>query len=46
MTVKVIAAIHWEAFKLWRLGARFYRRPDAPQSEVSVVRPPLDQAAE
>lgn len=25
MTLKVIAAIHWQAFRLWSKGARFYR---------------------
>lgn len=27
MTVKVILAIHWQAFKLWRKGAPLHRRP-------------------
>ena len=26
-TVKVVAAIHWEALRLWFKGARFYREP-------------------
>lgn len=29
MTAKVIAGIHWEAFKLWRKGLRFYPNPHA-----------------
>ena len=27
MTVQVIGAIHFEAFRLWRKGARFWSRP-------------------
>ena len=27
MTVKVIAAIYWQALKLWRLGAPFHSHP-------------------
>ena len=27
MTLKVIAAIHWHALRLWRKGARFHRNP-------------------
>jgi DUF1365 family protein len=27
MTLKVIAAIHWHALRLWRKGARFHRDP-------------------
>ena len=30
MTFKVIGAIHWQAFKLWRKGARFHSRPKQP----------------
>ncbi len=30
VTLKVIAGIHWEAWKLWRKGARFHRRPEPP----------------
>ncbi|MEL7470146.1 MAG: DUF1365 domain-containing protein [Pseudomonadota bacterium] len=38
MTVKVIVAIHWQAFRLWLKGARFipyrgpYPDPDAPKT--------------
>jgi DUF1365 family protein len=35
MTLKVVAAIHWEALKLWLRGARFHRKPAAPQPGVS-----------
>lgn len=34
MTVKVIAAIHWEAFKIWRKRVRFHRRPIAGPSDL------------
>ncbi len=34
MTLKVIAAIHWQALLLWRKGARFLRRPAPPEIEV------------
>jgi len=30
VTLKVIGGIHWEAFRLWRKGAVFHRRPDPP----------------
>ena len=32
MTLGVVARIHWQALKLWRKRARFYRKP-APPSE-------------
>lgn len=35
MTIKVMAAIHWEALKLWAKGARFYRKPPPPAHGVS-----------
>lgn len=34
MTVKVITAIHWEAFKIWRKRVRFHRRPNAGPSDL------------
>jgi DUF1365 family protein len=37
MTVKVIAAIHWQALKLWRRGARFHKSPPAPARSVTIV---------
>ena len=47
MTLKIIAAIHWQALKLWRKGARFNRRPEPPRDDVELVAPPLPaQAAE
>ena len=37
LTLKVVAAIHWEALRLWRKGARLHRRPPAPEQAVSLV---------
>ena len=34
-TVKVIAAIHWQAMKIWLSGVRFHRKPAPPYNEVS-----------
>jgi hypothetical protein len=34
-TLKVLAAIHWQALKIWLQGARFYRKPAPPLKEVS-----------
>lgn len=30
MTVKVVAAIHWQALKIWLRGGRFHRKPAPP----------------
>lgn len=49
MTVKVIAAIHWEALWLWAKGARLRRRPPAPDAPVTSYltrRPSRLEAAE
>ena len=46
MTLKVIAAIHWHAFRLWRKGATVEPRPDAPADPVTHVVPRFGQAAE
>lgn len=35
--LKVIAAIHWEALKLWRKGLRLRPRPDAPRDTVTLA---------
>lgn len=35
MTIKVVAAIHWQALKIWIRGASFYRKPEPPTQEVS-----------
>lgn len=32
MTMKVMAAIHWQALKLWLKGARFHKSPPPPAS--------------
>ena len=37
LTFKVIAAIHWQAFLLWRRGDTIYRKPDPPFHKVTVV---------
>lgn len=34
MTLKVIAAIHWQALRLWRKGARYLRRPAPTGAEA------------
>ncbi len=34
-TVKVLAAIHWQALKIWLAGVRFHRKPAPPLKEVS-----------
>ncbi|TVR96738.1 MAG: DUF1365 domain-containing protein [Rhodospirillales bacterium] len=39
MTVKVIAGIHWEAFRLWRKGLRLVDRPAPPADAVTIVTP-------
>lgn len=35
MTVKVVAGIHWEALKIWLRGAKFHRKPEPLQPDVS-----------
>jgi uncharacterized protein len=35
MTLKVTAAIHWQALKIWLRGAPFFRKPKPPLQEVS-----------
>lgn len=37
LTLKVVAAIHWEALKLALKGVRLQRRPNAPAQEITVV---------
>ncbi len=43
LTLRVIAAIHWQALKLWLKGARFHRRPAPPAAALThvAVRPDL-----
>ena len=35
MTLGVVARIHWQALKLWRKRARFYRKPAPPRELVT-----------
>lgn len=35
-TALVVVRIHWQALKLWRKGATFYRKPTPPHMETSV----------
>jgi DUF1365 family protein len=44
MTFKVIAAIHWQALKLWRRGARFHTSPAPPETAVTIVDPRREAA--
>ncbi len=37
VTLKVIAAIHWEALRLWLKGVRLRRRPAPPERPVTIV---------
>ncbi|HWJ73692.1 MAG TPA: DUF1365 family protein [Kaistia sp.] len=37
LTLKVIAAIHWEALKLWRKGVPLTRRPAPPRATVTLI---------
>ena len=37
LTLKVVAGIHWEAFRLWRKGLRLVPQPDTPVSAVSFA---------
>ena len=38
MTLKVMAAIHWEALKLWLKGVRLTRRPPPASEPVTIQR--------
>lgn len=37
MTLKVIAGIHLEAFKLWRKGVPFFRHTPQPNGNISII---------
>jgi uncharacterized protein len=41
LTLKVVAAIHWEALRLWLKGARLQPRPAPPADTLTVVSAPL-----
>jgi len=43
LTLKVIAGIHWEAFRLWGKGLRLVDRPQPPARPVTVVAPSKPQ---
>lgn len=36
MSLKIITAIHYEALHLWRKGLRYYKKPKAPETPVTV----------
>jgi len=38
MTLKVIGGIHWEAFKLWRKGAKVFGHEPPPEAPVTGLR--------
>jgi DUF1365 family protein len=38
ITIKVVAAIHWEALRLWLKGIRLVPRPAPPANAVTIVR--------
>ncbi|MBO6519805.1 MAG: DUF1365 domain-containing protein [Rhodospirillales bacterium] len=42
MTLKVIAGIHYEAFRLWRKGVPYFSHEPQKRGEVSVIRPGLE----
>lgn len=35
MTLKVVAAIHWQALKIWIRGGKYHPKPTAPEREAS-----------
>lgn len=35
MTVKVMAAIHWQALRIWWRGGRYHSKPEPPGTEIS-----------
>ena len=42
MTLKVIAGIHYEAFRLWRKGVPYFSHTPQQRGEVSIVGPRLE----
>ncbi len=37
VTLKIVAAIHWEAFRLWFKGARLQPRPDTAPANAAAI---------
>ncbi len=37
LTFWVVTAIHWQALKVWLRGARYHRKPPAPETLVTVA---------
>jgi hypothetical protein len=35
LTMGVVLKIHWQAFKLWIKGAKFYKKPQPPEIKTS-----------
>jgi len=35
MTFKVVAAIHWQALRIWLRGAPFFRKPEPPEEQIT-----------
>jgi hypothetical protein len=44
VTLKIVAAIHWEALRLWLKGARLVPRPDAAEAQGTPGEATFDQA--
>ena len=38
LALKVVAAIHWEALRLWLKGVRLHRRPAPPATPVTITK--------
>ena len=36
MTFKIVAAIHWQALKLWGKGAKYIPKPTPPETDIST----------
>ena len=39
MTARIIAAIHWEALRLWRKGLSYHPKPDYDPAQARATRP-------
>ena len=37
LTLKIIAAIHWEAFRLWAKGIAFHRKSESPELQRGIA---------